>query len=120
MRGAIFVYYKVGRERVELLRAAFERAAVAPFPAFPCIRRVELMRRSGAGSPADLSDAAQTWMEIYWLEQWPIAAGNTSGGWEPGQDLDSLQQAIEDRAREAGIIDLVEGTRHYEAFDSCA
>ena len=119
-RGAIFVYYKVGRERVAQLREAFERVAAIPFPAFTCIGRVQLMCRAATESAAGLPDAVQTWMEIYWLEIRPVSGGQTLGRSDDGQEVDSLKQAIEVRAREAGIIDLVEGVRHYEAFDSCA
>lgn len=120
-RRAIFVYYKVAREHVRQLQAAFHNAVEIPSPSFGSLRHAELMRRAeNPGSPAAGPHALQTWMEIYWLEESPQAPRDSSpemGAWE---DIESLRLIIEDRARAAGIVDLVDGPRHYEAFESCA
>lgn len=118
---AIFVYYKVAPGHVTQLQAAFRQAASISSPAFPSLRAVQLMRRrEEPGSPAAEPHALQTWMEIYWLDDTPQALEAPRAAPVAPESLESLRLAIEGRARAAGILALVEGLRHYEAFESCA
>ena len=50
----------------------------------------------------------QTWMEVYRL---PEGAPSAS---------DVVQAAIDRWARAAGILELIDGERHYEIFETCA
>ncbi|HZH07811.1 MAG TPA: DUF4936 family protein [Lautropia sp.] len=118
---AIFVYYKVAREHVTQLQAAFQQAAPIPCPALPSLRAVQLMRRTqDPGSPAAEPEALQTWMEIYWLDDTPQVSEESPVASVARENVESLRLIIEGRARAAGILDHVEGPRHYEAFESCA
>ena len=116
---AVFVYYKISRAQVAQLQRAFAQVASTPHS-----WRAQLMRRAeAAGSSMDPEGDLQTWMEIYWLDEAAIVQSLSSEG-RPGQarawDHEAARQAIEGRARAAGIVDLIDGDRHYEAFESCA
>jgi len=52
--------------------------------------------------------ALQTWMEVYRL---PDGA--------PSEN-ELVQAAIDGWARAAGILELIDGERHYEIFETCA
>lgn len=100
-RREVFVYYTTlaaaGEPRILQAYAALARRLAHWQP--------ELMRRAdGAAAGKGL----QTWMEVYRLD-----------GSEPA-DLEQLQGLIEAAARDAGILAIVDGERHYEVFDSCA
>jgi hypothetical protein len=59
-------------------------------------------------------------MEIYWLDDSAAAGSRPPALTTADGSIESLRRAIEERARVAGILDLVEGERHYETFESCA
>jgi hypothetical protein len=100
-RRVVFVYYQVRAARIPALLQAFERGR-----SLAGGWEARLMRRVDAA----LADEAtlQTWMEIYSLRD------------EAPPSNDSLQESIECCARAAGIVDLVDGARHYEIFEPCA
>ena len=135
-RRAFFVYYQVARSQADRLQVAF--AAAASTASAPLPWQAELMRRAepsgpsaAAGAPPAAGNDLQTWMEVYWLADGLDAAAGAGRdemgaatrqaqapveGWDPSP----LRQLIEARAGAAGILDLVHGERHYEAFESCA
>ena len=109
-RRAIFVYYKLAATRAPRLRQAHAALALR-WPAW----RPELMRRADADAETgtgtgtgESADGLQTWMEVYRLDD------------EQERDPARWRQLIEARARDAGILDLIDGDRHYEVFESCA
>ena len=104
-RRAIFVYYRLAADR-----AAGLQEAVARLGPLPATWHLELMRRAEAAEPdAGLPNAAtQTWMEVYRFDDDEARAAVV------------LQQLIEARARDAGLLDLIDGDRRYEVFESCA
>ena len=103
-RRAIFVYYKLAATRAPRLRQAHAALALR-WPAW----RPELMRRADAGAgTGESADRLQTWMEVYRLDD------------EKERDPACWRQLIEAHARDAGILDLIDGDRHYEVFESCA
>lgn len=104
----VFVYYKVARSQVERLLSAFADAGAPPFALHG-----QLLRRADASEAAAGSEELQTWMEIYWL---------------PGDDLDPAapwdvagdRRQVEAWALAAGLTGIIQGPRHYEAFEACA
>ena len=120
---AFFVYYKVEPSRAARLQQAFVGVVSTAAP-----WRAELMRRvEPADASAATGDGLQTWMEIYWLCEdgsdfatAPAPSGSAAQAAAQAWNSAQLRQTIEERARAAGILDLVHGERHYEAFDSCA
>ncbi len=96
-RRVVFVYYRIQPARVPALLLAFERGMADAGE-----WKARLMRR------IDEEAGLQTWMEIYSLRD---EAPSSNG---------SLQESIERCARAAGIVDLVDGARHYEIFEPCA
>jgi hypothetical protein len=108
-RRAIFVYYTLRAEQVPQLKLAFARAASLPGP-----WQAELLRRAPG-----TSGGLQTWMEIYWLREESRLEAGAGPGAGCDWDHEAIRQ-IESRARSAGIVELIDGERHYEAFESCA
>lgn len=102
-RRAFFVYYRLRPERVPALLQAFAGLRMT----IPCrarlMRKAELVEDQGGDG-----SCGQTWMEVYWLAD------------DAPTDVQALQQAIECCADAAGIVALIDGERHYEAFETCA
>lgn len=114
----VFVYYRIQPARVPRLQRAFAESLSKAGP-----WRAQLMRRVdevAAGDGADPGDL-QTWMEVYWLAEGPavdLPAGD--GQSIPPAGRQAAHQRIEGLAQAAGIVDLVDGARHYEVFEACA
>ena len=104
-RRAVFVYYTVAADKAQRLQQAVALLASRPSP-----WRLELMRRADAGDPAA---GIGTWMEVYTFD---------GAEHDPGQSLEpaALVRLIEAQARQAGILELIDGERHCEVFESCA
>jgi hypothetical protein len=100
-RRVVFVYYRVRPGHVPALLLAFERGMSRAGG-----WEARLMRRVDAALGDDA--ALQTWMEIYSLCD------------EAPASNDFLQESIERCARTAGMVDLIDGARHYEIFEPCA
>ena len=107
-RRVVFVYYRILSARVPALLEAFAKsmADVGGWNA-RLMRKVDGL--AGRGVTADeagqAEDGVQTWMEVYSLAD------------EVTLDV---QPMIERLAFAAGIVDLVDGERHYEIFEPCA
>ena len=99
-RWSVFVYYTLAADKAPDLRQAAARLGSVDAP-----WRLELMRRADVDPQAT---QLQTWMEVYTLED------------SAHRDPAELRHLIEVRAQEAGILDLIDGTRHYEVFETCA
>ena len=114
-RRAVFVYYKVAASKIARLKeavAVLVAASVGPRTTASLPWRIELMRRV----PDDPSSDLQTWMEIHWLADAAADQGDQGDGGAPAV----IRQRIEACAAAAGIVELIDGERHYEVFESCA
>lgn len=111
-RRVVFVYYRVAAFHAPALQQAFARvkAGIGGWQPrlmrkVPGVRDREAMARG----PSDrLAQALQTWMEVYRPPH------------ETPQANEDLQPVIDGCVRSAGILDLIEGERHYEFFEPCA
>ena len=108
---AVFVYYHVQPRNVAALRLAFAGVVDGLGGWQPrLMRKVEDDRDGLAGggeSPGQRQGRLQTWMEIY---RSPAAA----------QSNEAMRAVIDGCVRRAGILELIEGERHYEIFEPCA
>jgi hypothetical protein len=105
----VFVYYKVAPKRVEALGRAFAAAGTPPFAS-----RAQLLRRADAPDAGPTGpEEAKTWLEIYWL---PHNAADLAASW----DVEAVRRQVEAWALAAGLIGIIQGERHYEAFETCA
>ena len=105
----MFVYYKLAADK-----AARLRLAAALLSSMSTSWRFELMRRETLDEPDGNSpdqalpdDDLQTWMEVYTFDR------------AEQRRSDELLKLIENLACDAGVVDLIDGQRHYEVFEAC-
>lgn len=109
---AVFVYYRVQPTHAAALQQAFA-GVVARLGGWQprLMRKVADDRDHPAtvgGSVGRQQERLQTWMEVY------------RSPTEAPQSNETLRSLIDGCARNAGILALIDGKRHYEIFEPCA
>jgi hypothetical protein len=104
----IFVYYRVHPSKAAALQQAFAGVAAGMGEWQPRLMRkvADDDREATTGERAD--QRLQTWMEVY---RPPVEAARSNG---------AMRALIDGCARSAGLLELIEGERHFEIFEPCA